>query len=54
MSRTAPWSFDPARLDSIDMKKGHMRPLPTENNIKATPIETILFETSKSQSLYLK
>src|SRR5215469_6931675 len=24
---TAPWSFDPARLDNMDMKDGHIRPL---------------------------
>ena len=37
---TEPWSFDPAYLDNIDMKDGHMRPLPTANNIIAQPIET--------------
>ena len=44
---TAPWSLDPARLDNMDMKEGHMRPLPTANNITATLTEIILFDTNK-------
>ena len=44
---TEPWSFDPVYLDNIDMKDGHIRPLPTANNTIAAPIETILFDTNK-------
>ena len=47
MPWTAPWSLDPARLDNMDMKEGHMRPLPTANNITATLTEIILFDTNK-------
>ena len=42
-----PWSFDPARLDNMDMKEGHIRPLPTANDTHSPPIETILFDTNK-------
>lgn len=44
---TEPWSFGPAYLDNIDMKDGHMRPLPTANNTMAPPINTILLDTNK-------
>jgi len=40
MPCTEPWSFDPAYPDNIDMKDGHIRPLPTANNVIAQPIET--------------
>jgi hypothetical protein len=31
----------------MDMKDGHIRPLPTTNGITAPPTETILFDTNK-------
>jgi len=46
---TAPWSFDPARLDSIDMKDGHIRPLPSANSITAPNTETRLFDANKTK-----
>lgn len=46
---TAPWSFDPARLDNIDMKDGHIRPLPSANNITAPNTETRLFDANKTK-----
>ena len=44
---TAPCSFVPARLDNMDMKDGHIRPLPTANSTTAALTETILFDTNK-------
>ena len=46
---TAPWSFDPARLESMDMKDGHMRPLPSANNITAPKTEIRLFDANKTK-----
>jgi hypothetical protein len=31
----------------MDMKEGHIRPLPTANSITAPPTATILFDTNK-------
>ena len=35
----------------MDMKEGHIRPLPTANSITAPPMETILFDTNKIKFL---
>jgi hypothetical protein len=39
----------PATSNSMDMKDGHIRPLPTANSIAAPPTETILFDTNKTK-----
>jgi hypothetical protein len=49
---TAPWNFDPARLESMDMKDGHMRPLPSANNITAPNTETRLFDANKTKFVH--
>src|SRR5215471_7961248 len=46
---TTPCSFDPARLDNMDMKEGHIRPLPSANNITAPNTETRLFDANKTK-----
>jgi hypothetical protein len=33
----------------MDMKEGHIRPLPTANSITAPPTATILFDTNKTK-----
>jgi hypothetical protein len=46
MPCTDPWRADPARFDNMDIKQGHIRPLPTANKITAAYIQIILSDTN--------
>jgi hypothetical protein len=41
---TAPWRTVPARFDRMDINEGHIRPLPSANNVIAAPMKSILSE----------
>jgi hypothetical protein len=44
---TAPCRTVPARFDSMDIKDGHIRPLPTANKIAAPYSKLVLLDTNK-------